>query len=399
MRMLVLAAGMSIPPRDGYSLRCYHLASALARAHEVHLLVSRPRRTVAVDSSWDKPFASVNAVRPLLPRRVGGVVGLVKGRPYHVGVHDTEALRRTLKRLIRVHSFDVIYAHFSCFSGALASLPGRRPLLVLDQHNLDRDMWAQKAKMERSTLRRIVSRLNLGATRRFEETYYRIYDLVISVSEQDRRGTMQIPNVRRVAVVANGTDVARYADAPAPSARSGRTILFVGSGVEMNIQAVRWFVRAVLPAIRREIPDVELHVVGSLAPAVVRGAVRQRGVRFWGEAEDVSLHFRSARLFVAPFWMGSGSKLKVLEALAARCPVVATSAGVRGIDRLEPGVHAEVRDDAIAFAEKCVALLRDGRHADYLAEQGYRLVRDHYDWRLLGAQLEDLILDTLRAQT
>jgi glycosyltransferase involved in cell wall biosynthesis len=109
-----------------------------------------------------------------------------------------------------------------------------------------------------------------------------------------------------------------------------------------------------------------------------------------GCVDDVRPLIASAGLSVAPIFAGGGTRLKILESMAAGTPVVATSKGAEGLEVL-PGQHLLIADDAAAFAAHVVALLADPALRASLARAARTLVETHYDWRILGPRFAALV--------
>ena len=164
----------------------------------------------------------------------------------------------------------------------------------------------------------------------------------------------------------------------APRAAPGcRDILFVaGFAHPPNEDAARWFVSAVLPAVRARVPDARLAIVGSNPGPGVR-RLAGAAVRVMGEVDAATLHdcYRHARVAVVPLRCGAGVKLKVVEALREGVPLVTTPVGAQGLPGLEQ--VARVHDDPGAFADAVCALLLDDAlwHAQATAQVGYAAAR------------------------
>lgn len=184
------------------------------------------------------------------------------------------------------------------------------------------------------------------------------------------------------AVVPNGADVEHLGAVAEDSQVAGR-LLFTGTmSYPPNAQAACWMVEQVLPAIRVRRPDVTLAIVGRDPPAAVR-ALAGDGVRVTGRVPDLASHFASAAVVVAPLLSGSGTKLKVLEAMAAGRPVVATTVGAEGI-AVRGGEHLRIADSPEDFAAAVVELLDDRSVATRLARAGRALVAERYSWPASG---------------
>jgi glycosyltransferase involved in cell wall biosynthesis len=183
-------------------------------------------------------------------------------------------------------------------------------------------------------------------------------------------------------VVANGYDRL----GPPPVERSGSTLLFVGNlGYPPNADAVRWFANDVLPLVRAEVPDAVFRAVGGGSGALA-DVGRLDGVTLTGRVEDVQAELDGAAVAVVPIRFGSGTRLKVIEALANRLPMVSTTLGSEGIGVVD-GVHALLADHAKAQAAACVRLLGDRALAANLADAGEALWADRYQWKRLQAEL------------
>lgn len=385
------------PPRNGYAVRCYNVARMLARNHEVHLLsFVRNKEAQNYCANASSVFRSIVCV----PGANTSVVALLRATfsvlPLHVVSHLDKHFRQWLHTLLRRYQFDVIYGNFIYFSPYLEELKGSGPILVLDQHNLDRDVWEQKARHETSFTRRYYSKLNLFKTICYERRVYRMYDLVVSVSEEDRSRTLRISNGLNVITAPSAVDCVAFKPLDHVTRRRN-TLLFVGSGAEMNLQAIHVFAKAVLPRVLNEVPGATFEIVGSIPRERLGRLVTHPRVRYVGPVDDVRPYLWETSVFVAPFLMGGGVKLKMLEAMAAGCPIVSTPVGIQGI-RILNGVHAVVAASWEAFAQATVDLLQDPAKAETLGRAAMKLAQAEYDWSRTGDVIEDALLKLVWAK-
>jgi polysaccharide biosynthesis protein PslH len=203
-----------------------------------------------------------------------------------------------------------------------------------------------------------------------------------TVSDVDRAELGRLAPGLLVDVVPNGVDVRRFAPPDAPGEPD--RLLFSGTlDYPPNAEGIAWFADEVLPRLRVRRPGVRLTVVGRNPPRRVRALDADPAIDVTGWVDDLAPYQRAAAVAVAPLRSGSGTKLKVLEALAVGRPLVATSVAAEGIDVVD-GVHLLVRDDPPAFAEAVADLLEDRDRAERLAIAGRRLVVDRYDWNVLA---------------
>ena len=145
-----------------------------------------------------------------------------------------------------------------------------------------------------------------------------------------------------------------------------------------NADASRWMATVVLPRIRESIPGARFRIVGRGGEKLSELASLP-GVTITGAVDDLHGEMLLADVAVVPIRFGAGTRLKVVEALANRIPVVTTTVGCEGIDVVD-GEHVLVADDAVAFADACVRLAQDGDLRHRLADAGANLFEASYQW-------------------
>jgi polysaccharide biosynthesis protein PslH len=150
-----------------------------------------------------------------------------------------------------------------------------------------------------------------------------------------------------------------------PLADSGGTrILFVGSSNPYNVQGLEWFLDRVFPRIRKEIPDVELAIAGPVG----HKRTWPSGTSVLGTQESLAAAYADATLVINPILFGTGLAIKTIEALSYGKPVVATPAGIRGLEADFHGAFllAETPD---AFVEQVLELLENGAARSAMSHQ------------------------------
>ena len=147
------------------------------------------------------------------------------------------------------------------------------------------------------------------------------------------------------------------AHVPAPEERSG--LLFVGGFAHTpNKDAVLWFVESILPQIRKQLPDIVFHIVGSKAPEEITSlACETIQVHGFVTDEELAELYASCRLAVVPLRYGAGLKGKVVESMYYQIPTITTSIGAEGLPDVEDALV--IADDAQAFAAATTALYKD----------------------------------------
>ena len=149
---------------------------------------------------------------------------------------------------------------------------------------------------------------------------------------------------------------------------------------------MRYFCSAVLPRVWAAVPAARFQVVGAYPPEVVRRLGDDPGVEVTGRVEDIIPYYRQSAVFVAPVLQGSGTRLKILEAMASGCPVVSTTIGAEGLGATD-GVELLIADSAEAMAAAIVRLLSDPATSAAIAHRARAFVEERFDWDGIAARL------------
>jgi len=162
---------------------------------------------------------------------------------------------------------------------------------------------------------------------------------------------------------------------------------FIGSlDFRPNQEAVQWIVDELWPRVVARAPDARLSIAGSSPPEWLRRHTRERGVEISADVADAQAFVRQMSVFIAPLFAGGGMRIKVLEAMALAKPIVATTIGAGGIDARHDR-ELLIADDADAFADAVVRLLRDRELAARLGVAARARVAERYDGETIARGL------------
>src|SRR6185436_5286986 len=231
--------------------------------------------------------------------------------------------------------------------------------------------------------------LEAAKVRRYERWLGERFDACSVISPRER--DVLSGYVRRpIEVIPNGVDLEYFASRG--GTRRPHRLIFTGNmSYRPNVDAVRHLCAEILPRVRRDVPDVELYIVGmDPAPAVRRLADEARVV-VTGRVDDVRPYFEEAAVAVAPLRVARGLQNKVLEAMAMGVPVVASPAAHQGISAVA-GRDLLVGADPAGFAQAVVTLLRDPGGRERMARAGRAAVEENHCWDRLLDRLETLVV-------
>jgi sugar transferase (PEP-CTERM/EpsH1 system associated) len=388
MRVLQFAPRVCWPLDTGAKLRNYHLARVLAERARVSLLAfSDHDQSLA---RLDDVYETVTTVKRDSAYSVGKLVrGGLGQTPLPVLNYTTKAMNRGLQHLLTENDFDIIQVesiHLMSYLPIIRSARVR-PKVVCDWHNIESELMRRYSEREPSRLRRIYASRTARLMSEFEKRALNEFDAHIVVSERDAERLRNLNHDAHISVIENGVDTAFFSELDAGGRSLARRIVFVGSmDYHANIEGAIRFANEVWPRLREGRPDLVFTIVGKDPSPEVRKLAQLPGIEVTGTVDDVRPFYREAIAAVVPLNVGGGSRLKILEAMAARVPVVSTSLGAEGLD-VQHDENILIADTAAQLSEAISSLVDNETLRRRLTAGGLALVSSRYDWSSLGASL------------
>jgi polysaccharide biosynthesis protein PslH len=391
MRILFLSPRQCWPPLSGAKLRDYHLARSLGQQAEVTYLHFTDPGSPPLTRS-DLPFCSevIAVPKPRAYSPASIAKGLAGRWPLPVLNYTSKEMFAALRGVTLHRRYDLVHLdsiHMAGYEDAITRDLDATPRFVYNWHNIESALMRRYSKGISSLPRRVYATWTAS---RLEQLERRILETAfghIVCSETERESLQQISPQARIAVIDNGVDTKYFAGAAGSGPRN--RIVFVGKmDYHPNVDAAVFFARQVWPAVRKRLPGCGLILAGANpGPAVL--ALREiEGVEVTGTVPDVRPYYRDAIAAVVPLRSGGGTRLKILEAMAAGVPVVSTEIGAEGL-AVTPGSDIVFADsgDTEAWVRELAALAESEPRRDELAAAGLELVRRRYDWEILGKSL------------
>lgn len=395
------------PCNGGAPIRDYYLSRELARLGAVHFF-GITHRDDRVAPPPDSHFTSITLV-PKGPsytpwRLLRGAVGPV---PVTVLNYFDAGVAAELHRVLRQHAFDVVQVEGIHLAQYLPIIRSAAPsaAVVCDWHDIESELMSRYGSYVAGWIRRRYARRTAALLRRMEVSLLAQCDFHLAVSEREKASLQTMLPQARVEIVENGVDVESFAPivaarkaAEAAGEESRHDVVFVGTmDFHANIDGARWFALEVWPKIRARNERLRLLLVGARPVPEVLALKKLPGVVVTGTVDDIRPYYCEALTAIVPLRIGGGTRLKILEAMAAGVPVISTPLGAEGL-AVRSGVEIMLAAAPEEMAAAVLNLQGSQSARQRLAEAGRNLVHSRYDWPVIGRSLAEIYRAMCRDQ-
>lgn len=391
-RILFLTTELPWPIDGGGKLRTAETLACLLRFAEVRLLSFSEAPSAEADAralaeampglQVERPIPHAVRIRrrPLSLLRTAGIQ-LLRQEPYLSAKFASRAYRERALALSRADAPEVLWCdHLNVFAMAREVAAAAELPLILDQHNVESDLFTRAAG---AGWLAPLARWEGRRLRRFEVEALRSADAVIAISGEDAERFEALGGREAVTVLPS---MGELGPPPLPPPAS-RRIAFLGTlSWPPNAEGVDWLAREVVP----HAPELRFVVGGrGLAPAIARRA-KEAGIELAGWVEDPAAFFRSASAAVVPLLSGSGIAMKLLDAMRAGVPVVTTPAGARGLP-LRHGEEVLIAEGGEEMASALDRLVADEDLRHRLVENAWRYLERHHARAALASRYLEVV--------
>lgn len=403
--ILILTPQIPYPPRQGASMRNYYIIKGLAQNNRVSLLTFKEDNQ-STDPETIGPLLALCGQRVYtvnVPQRTTADrlrMMLISSYP-DMGhrLHDDE-FNQSLIKLITGELFDIIQIEGIELARTMPLIRQYSPesLIVFDNHNAETELQRRALQTDWRKPQRwagaAYSAVQVVKLSRFEAWACETADAVTVVSAADADHLrMLVPNLKAIAIP-NCIDIEMY-EGVQPTADKQYDLVFTGKmDYRPNVDAMLWFADEIWPIIKTNRPQTTLAIVGQKPHARLDPISDYSDITVTGFVESVGPYLLGAGVVIMPLRMGSGTRLKFLEACAAQKAIVSTYVGAEGFPVVQ-GKHAFLADEPTWFAEYCLSLLNNAEGAQKLGRAAYEFAKE-YDWRRVIPTFEQVYKTALK---
>jgi glycosyltransferase involved in cell wall biosynthesis len=382
-KILFLTQENPFPPNGGGKIRDAHLVRLLSEQAEVEILCIAGNQ--ASDPSTlpaGVQLSQIQRKKNPLYKRV-----LYPFRPYILNGYSAEVADALKSR------FETGKALWVSRLAMAKYLPLARQLgyrTVLDEHNVECDLQLSAVWASPSSWWKLPGAYYF---RRLEGYFCALADAVTATSTKDALVLKRLSGKAEIEVIPNMIDIEDFSTRPAAS-RDFVQILFPGTlNYHPNEEGLTWFIENVLLKLKQSLnKKIRIVVAGANPPPTLRDRIERASIALHVNPTSMAPLFEDSDIVFVPLLSGSGTRLKILEAMAAGKCVVSTSKGAEGLE-LEEGSEILLADDPVDFAEAIIHLAENPEIRKSMATRAQLKIRSRYDWRSLRPMIKKL-LDT-----
>ena len=392
MKILWVCPFFLHPTDRGAQIRTLGMLKELNKRHEIHFAaLNDPQNLEGPQRSQEYSSRHFFAEHSAPGRRSIGILpqlaaSFVHPQPMAVFRYSSKKLRQMIDARIAAEHYDAIVCDFLFSADNLTDL-GQ---CVLFQHDVLTTIWQRHVEQNSGSWKNLFFKTQLAKMKAYERKVCRAARHVVAVSEIDAAKFKRMYGIESVSSISTGVDVDYFA--PRDGEFPVSDMVFCGSMDSLpNVDAVEYFLAEVFPLIRQRLPGATFMIAGRSPDArVLKAAQGLTGVFISGTVEDVRPYLWGSKISIVPIRIGSGTRLKIYECMAAGVPVVSTTVGAEGL-RYEDGADIVIEDDPASFADACVRLLTEDAARRAIANRALARMQAMNSWEAASREFEAIL--------
>ncbi|QQG47111.1 MAG: glycosyltransferase [Candidatus Woesebacteria bacterium] len=391
MKILMLVPFLPNASMSGGQTRWYNLIKYMSASHEITLFSlikdESERRFVPELEKYCKKVRVFK--RPKSPWTFRNLfLTAFSFYPLLVIRNYSSKEKHAIKKELKEEKYDLIHAEAFY---VMPHVPKTKIPSILVEQTIEYMVYKHYVDTEVPWILKPIYLLDILKLRFWELYFWKKTNQLVAVSSSDKKIMQKLIPGIDVDIIPNGVDAQFYVSKKAEKLSPPR-VLYGVTNFEwlQNIEAVQTLIQDVWPEVHEKFPKAKLWIVGRLIPKwIVELSQKRSDIEITESIPDARDAYLKSTLMVAPIKGSGGTRLKILEAMAAGLPVISTSIGVAGLD-LENGKHAIIKDKPSELAQETIRLLKNPLLAKKIGLAGQKFAKENYDWKKL-VEIQDKI--------
>ena len=304
---------------------------------------------------------------------------VIYNRSIYISKHTSNEITKELDRIADENDFDVVHADHTCMAPLAYHVKKRKNIpMGLRLHNVEWLIWHRYSKGLLGWHPKSFFIQNQAyLLREIEKNMISRSDVSFPISDANKEHALEMAPDANIITAFAGVDPIEWR--PENIERDPyEMILATTYDWVHNVDGLKWFLDNVLPKIKEKYPGSKLTLLGKNPPAWLE-TYKEEGVDLKGYVPEVQPYYNKANVFIVPLFVGSGLRIKILEAMAMELPVVSTHLGAEG-NKCGENDGLFRADDAVGFAEKIIDLFDDFQMARDLGGKARKAITENYSW-------------------
>jgi glycosyltransferase involved in cell wall biosynthesis len=401
--LMVIPFNNIYPPASGGMQRCFNLLNQLCKHYHVTALMSQDRESFFKSQSEFPAIKKCNIYSTKENKRIFDLFSFlpdkfanaIRFRLWNRSLsesadHHYILLYPQMKGILKNSSFDYVILEDMAILNLSKLVRRIRPGIpvVYDAYNIN----SKLALVARE--KGVINNSAYKHVERVETSLFKYGIKIFACSQNDLEQLIEMNQGKLSGtVVPNGVGISEIQRNPGMEIKKEPLeILFCGSIDYLpNTEGLTWFCKEVFPLVLAQIPNAKLSVVGRGNPGKeLWDLLQNNSIINHGGVERIDTFYRKASIAIVPLLSGSGTRLKLMEAMAYKVPVVSTTIGAEGINYTDQN-NILIADNPGLFANKVVELLQDPQLANNIVNEAFLLVKSEYDWDIVGDKMADYL--------
>lgn len=381
MNILFMTETFPYPLDSGGKIVSHQILQMLCKKHRVHVLalssympnsqeiraVTKLKATVTIVHSIRRAWTYKQSKSDLLQ-------SFMNFRPFYLSAFYENQFTEKVNSLFASQKFDCIHIDHL---GMAQYLPNKKTQFwVLCEHNIEHLLHEQWWKAQNISIKEKLFHLyDATALKRYERHILHCVDQIMVLNQEDKTKLVVMGMKPQKILVTPPF----YNPLPYKQRVQTKNLLFIGTLLwKPNFDAITWFIQKIFPLLQANDPTISLTIIGDGASLLLSATKNQTAIRALGKINNLDEYLNCATIFIMPFRMGGGVRIKTLTAFAHSIPVVSTTVGMRGI-MAKPGIHYLKADDPLSFASQIMNLIDKPSLQTRLAKNALKFLRKYHN--------------------
>jgi len=396
MNILFLSTRLPYPPNNGHFQRTFNVLKHLSRKHNIYLVSffskglnkdtrehynSEMKKYCKECHTFPIPFENSKLTFLYILMKT-----MLTNKPLIAYKYFVNEAIDCINDIKSRNHIDFVHYDMLPMAEYMKLMPAINSLLT--EHNVEYLRYLRWVEKEKNYIKKMYINKQYKDLKNYEIDTLKKFKTCVVMSEYDKNILQEFSINTSFKVIPNGTDTDYFK--PEKSDIKKDSLIWVGGMFQWpNIDAVEYFVNEIFPHIAANNKDVIFNVVGADPIKVLYKSKYAKNIRVHGFVDDIRPLVAESNVYVAPIRIGSGTKLKILDAMSMGKCVVTTSVGLEGIEA-NVGSDVFVCDTAKEYAKMVLELLSDNKLVQRTGENARKFILNNYSWEKIFSKMDCL---------